>query len=100
MKIVYNDQYGGDFILSDKAMRRYADLKGIFLSSENADWEVSDELDHDSIERHDPALVQVVEELGEEANTARSRLLIRDVPSGERYRIEQHDDGSENVMLI
>lgn len=48
-------------------------------------------------ERHDPALVQVVEELGAEANGGYANLAIYELPDGARYRIDEYD-GSESVM--
>lgn len=48
-------------------------------------------------ERHDPALVQVVEELGAEANGRYANLAIYELPDGARYRIDEYD-GSESVM--
>lgn len=48
------------------------------------------------IERNDPALVQVVEELGEAANGSFSKLQITEVPAGTLYRIDAYD-GREYV---
>lgn len=48
-----------------------------------------------SLSRHDPILVQVVEELGEKANGEYSKLAIEEV-SGP-YRIEEYD-GYESVV--
>ena len=49
------------------------------------------------IERTDPALVQVVEELGEAANGMSAALRIAELPAGTLYRIDEYD-GSETVM--
>ncbi len=52
------------------------------------------------IERHNPILVRVVEELGEEANTKYAKLEIYEVERGSKYRIEVNDyDGHETVMF-
>jgi len=48
----------------------------------------------DGVDRHDPALVQVVEELGNKANGNYAELRIAEV-SGP-YRIDEYD-GSESV---
>lgn len=48
----------------------------------------------DGVDRHDPALVQVVEELGDKANGDCAELRIAEV-SGP-YRIDEYD-GSESV---
>jgi hypothetical protein len=84
-KIVYNACFGG-FGLSDKAVERYRELTG----------QVADRW---NINRADPALAQVVEELGDEANTRFSDLQIADVPAGTKYRIDEYD-GNESVMTI
>ena len=48
------------------------------------------------IERNDPVLVQVVEELGDLANGPYAKLKITEVPAGTLYRIDEYD-GSESV---
>jgi hypothetical protein len=49
------------------------------------------------LSRHDPVLVQVVEELGtERASGPYARLLIAEVPSGGKYRIDEYE-GCESV---
>jgi hypothetical protein len=126
-KIVYNACYGG-FSLSDEAIMRYAEIKGITLytkqqygfthyylcppeeydriSAEEKDNPVrpgrfaqSNKLyfsDRD-IERTDPILVQVVEELGDRANGSHAKLQIEELPAGTLYRIDEYD-GIESVM--
>jgi hypothetical protein len=84
-KIVYNACFGG-FGLSDQAMARYHELGGTAKSRYD-------------IQRSDPALVQVVEELGDEANTRFSDLRITDLPAGTKYRIDEYD-GNESVCTI
>jgi hypothetical protein len=49
------------------------------------------------IDRADPALAQVVEELGDRANGMCARLRVEDVPAGTLYRIDEYD-GFESVM--
>lgn len=49
-----------------------------------------------NIERDDPVLVQVVEELGDAANDRHAKLRIAEVPTGGRYRIDEYD-GNESV---
>jgi len=89
-KVVYNADYGG-FGLSEAAVARYAELKGFVLNREEY-------LEKHLIPRHDPCLVQVVEELGTDVNTDYSDLRIREVPDGSRYRIQEYD-GFESVIL-
>jgi hypothetical protein len=50
-----------------------------------------------NIERSDPALVQVVEELGNKASDRYAELTIEDIPAGTLYRIDEYD-GFESVM--
>ncbi len=86
-KIVYNGCYGG-FSLSDAAMRRYAEIKGMAYDEMT--------LGSREFERDDPALVQVVEELGDAANGMCAKLHIEDVPKGTLWRIDEYD-GFESV---
>ena len=95
--IVYNACFGG-FGLSDQAIARYAQIKGVH----------PDSLYHRDIPRNDPALVQVLEELKQQArnapallqvalelkgraNTVFSSLQIEYLPKGTRYRIAEYD---------
>ena len=48
-----------------------------------------------NVDRHDPVLVQVVEELGDKANGEYAKLRIEEVYGS--YRIDEYD-GSERVM--
>jgi len=129
-KIVYNACYGG-FGLSDEAILRYAEIKGVKLKTAVSkfgftnyylcspeEWEqinAEEQLNPVSpgryarsnalyfsdrdIERNDPVLVQVVEELGDKANGRGAALRITEVRAGTRYRIDEYD-GSESVMTI
>ncbi len=125
-KIVYNGCYGG-FSLSNEAIMRYAEIKGITLYSEEDSMfthyylcppeEFKRLRDEDEanpvsvgrydrsnamyfsdrdIDRADPALAQVVEELGDRANGMCARLRVEDVPAGTLYRIDEYD-GFETV---
>ena len=85
-KIVYNACYGG-FGLNEKAMLRYAELKGPEASG----------VEYYDIPRDDPALVQVVEELGEEANDLHANLKIEELPGGMQWLIDSYD-GYEQVV--
>ena len=83
-KVVYNNCFGG-FGLSRKAIKRYEKLSGKKVRYST------------DIDRHDPFLVQAVEELGRKANTPLSDLQIAAIP-GNRYSIEEYD-GSEVVNV-
>lgn len=104
-KVVCNNRYGS-FTLSRAAVLRARELSG------DPHWNspcIAGDLyqsgavmrsDYGSlstdIARHDPILVQVVEELGEAASGACSKLLLEEVPSGTGYRIDDYD-GYESV---
>ena len=104
-KIVYNSCYGG-YGLSDAAVQRYAQLKGLpiykkKISEDYSSWYYTDRdecFSRYSIPRNDPFLAQVVEELGTAADDEYSELSIREVPDGSRYRIDEYD-GRESVIL-
>ena len=123
MKIVINDCYGG-FALSDAAMYRYAEIKGITVYVEGstfytvpADQRVKDLagnwVDHSEEEiqeynkrcteevlycrdmnRNDSTLIQVVEELGSAANGDFAALKVVEIPDDVQWEIEEYD-GSE-----
>jgi len=107
VKIVYNACYGG-FSLSRAAVKRAREISGnpkwggacivgdVYGSGEP----VEQNYGHcDKIDRHDSALVQVVEELGSKANGSCAKLEIALVEKGEKYRIDEYD-GVESVMTI
>lgn len=85
-KIVYNACFGG-FRLSSNAVQLGREISGDPMWGE----------DQDDIPRHDPVLVQVVEQLGVKACTRVSNLCIAEVPSGTEYRIDEYD-GAESVQ--
>lgn len=99
MKIVINKCHGG-FGLSQKAMERYAELKGFTLVTEKVstlyplhyrDEKKDDNLIYD-IPRNCPDLVKVVEELGsEEASDRFAELKVVEVPDGVDWGIEEYD---------
>jgi hypothetical protein len=132
-KVVYNKCFGG-FGLSEKALKRYAEIKGITLYPEvdpkfltittwwtvppeertgiiTGDWSlhskeerISSNARHKAltiydrdIDREDPALVQVIEELGDEASGQCANLKIAEIQDGVLYRIDEYD-GNESVQ--
>ena len=127
MKIVINACHGG-FGLSEKAVMRYAELKGLTVYPEGTGmfttyWRVPEGAREDrtnyyswpleeqrasnarlakqvwherEIPRDDPALVQVVEELGADANARFAELGIVEIPDGVAWQIEEYD-GLEHV---
>jgi hypothetical protein len=111
-KVVYNACYGG-FGISLAAARRMADLGHEEAAKEVAEYDakVSDPSKQEGLERKygvrwyghftgidraDPILVQVVEELGLAASGDHARLRIEEIPAGTQYRIDEYD-GNESV---
>ena len=102
MKIVINCDYGG-FSLSDWAIETYADRKGIKLKKEkkfgitlytnavtNEDFESRD------IERNDPVLIKVVEDLGSKSFGFAANLKIVEIPDDVDWEVVQYD-GLEHI---
>jgi hypothetical protein len=101
-KIVINACYGG-FSISNAAMKRYAELMGFEYKAPVKEYYTSyvidlagTEISDYEINRTDPVLVQVVEELGDEANGMCSLLRIVELEKGTLYRIEEYD-GFEHI---
>jgi hypothetical protein len=130
MKIVINGCHGG-FGLSDEAIDRYIELKGLKLFKHyNESWKCTSyftvpyeeyekankndmtktEWERQSegwgrykesndlcwsglyqIERNDPALVQVVEEMDHLANNTYSQLKVVEVPDDVEWYVEEYD---------
>lgn len=104
-KIAYNTCYGG-FSLSRKAVLRARELSGnprwgdayiagdIFEGGELCKSDFGYIYD---VPRHDPVLIQVIEELGEEANGGLAKIALDTVPKGTPYSINEYD-GRESVV--
>ena len=102
MKIVINKCFGG-FGLSQEAVLLYGKKKGINIikdkkkSNSLASHYYIDEIKNGNyfsdrdIKRNDPALVEVVNELGEKADGAYSELKIVDIPDDVEWIIEEYD---------
>ncbi len=124
MKVVTNRCYGG-FSLSHEAVMLYAKKKGFTLyhtplkgednlftnysrksftknPSPNYTvidrWETPDEayFSPREIERTDPDLIAVVEELKNQANGSYAKLEVTTIPDGVDYEIDEHD-GLESI---
>jgi hypothetical protein len=78
MKIVINACYG-DFGLSKEALALFNERSGTTITYRC------------SIERNNPILVEIVEQLGEAANTRFSELKVVEIPDDVRWQIEEHD---------
>lgn len=79
-RIVINTCHGG-FGLSTKALTEYKKLAGI----------TDDQFYHDDIDRDDVYLVQVIKDLGTDANGAYAELKIIEVPVDVKWQIEEYD---------
>ena len=105
MKIVINKKHGG-FHLSKEAVLLYGDKKGLNIIAEEdkvikglnhyylneekpgngfAEWD---------IERTDPILIEVVEQLGDLANSRYAKLKVVEVPDDIKWEIKD-DNGIE-----
>lgn len=78
MKIVINTCYGG-FGLSKEALTLFNERSGTTITYEC------------SIGRNNPILVEIVEELGESANTRFSELKVVEIPDDVEWEIEEYD---------
>jgi hypothetical protein len=95
MKVVINTCYGG-FSLKDKALRLYSVYKygkDLVVTEPNYSYIDNDGtiINEFEIDRDDPYLVRVVEELGEESHGSCTELLIKEIPDGAEWEIEEHD---------
>lgn len=112
IKVVYNGCFGG-FGLSDEAQLRLAEIKGITLYPEklyptlphNTDYvyyidpPTQAERRELPINREDPDLVRVVEELGERANGRCARLYIAEIPDDVDWEVDEYD-GNETIHEV
>ena len=110
MKVVINRCYGG-FGLSHEAIMRYSELAGLNLVSVTKekgfsfgpDYYIDGIVDDDhywyyyNIERSDPKLIQVVEELGEDRASGRfAELKVVEIPDDVEFYVSEYD-GNEWV---
>jgi hypothetical protein len=89
MKIVINHCFGG-FGLSNKAFARY-----LILTNQKSLKDISEY----EIPRNDPALVQVVEEMGARANGRCAELKVVEIPDGVQWTISEYD-GNEHIAEV
>ena len=99
MKVVINTTFGG-FGLSEAAIERFFQLNNWVLEKKFSDYGVmyfkDKAIDENyfsefDIPRYDPFLVQVVEELQENANSEFSSLKIVEIPDGIDFTVEEYD---------
>ena len=101
-KVVINQCYGG-FGLSAQATQKYLELKGVTgVVIKKNDWgKLTAFVDgtqyyESDMDRTDPILVQVVEELGKNANGEFAKLKVVEIGDGVQYRINEYD-GRESI---
>ena len=80
-KIAINNTYGG-FGLSKEAIDLYKIMTGI---------PPADEVNHWEIARDDVVLVQIIEQLGDRANSDYAELTIVEVPYGVKWHLSEYD---------
>ncbi len=80
-RVVINDCHGG-FSLSETAQNRYKELTGITDKDFRIDRDVA---------RDDPYLVQIVKELGSEADGRYAELRIVEIPADVDWIVEEYD---------
>lgn len=99
MKIVLNSCYGG-FSLSEEAVLKYAQKKGIKLVQNKEEYfkpfykdeiKVENYFSEREIPRDDFDLIETVEELGEKANGVYAELRIVTIPDDVDWEIEEYD---------
>ncbi len=103
MKVVVNHCYGG-FSLSSKAILEFFKRKEITCYPEEESWGTLYWLDEEKtktfydrdVDRSDPDLVAVVEELGSESFGTCAKLDVVDIPDGTDYFIDEYD-GMETI---
>jgi hypothetical protein len=78
MKIVINACYGG-FGLSKEALALYNERSGTTITYER------------DIERNNPILVEIVEQLGEDASSSFAELKVVEIPDDVVWGIEEYD---------
>lgn len=86
VKVIVNNCWGG-YSLSDEAIRRFHELTGITTTT------------YSEVERTNPFLVQVVEELGDAANGRNAKLCILEIPDEVSWEISDYD-GMEHITQV
>lgn len=93
MKVAINDCYGG-FRLSEKALRLYSVHKfgeDVVEALRNGLARINGLNTYTDEFRSDPVLIEVIEELGEEANGAGASIIIKEIPDDAEWEIEEYD---------
>ncbi len=102
MKVLINSCYGG-FGYSAKALSMYLDAKGMKYTGEIVDNYSRVTLENDrefgsyEIDRDDPTIIRIFEEIGsEECSGDHSNLTCVEIPDGCKYQVSEYD-GYESI---
>ena len=85
-KPIYRKTDTGSSILTHVFTKDFGDY--VELSDDNSEKYI---LELRGNHREDPVLIEVVEELGERANSPFSKLVVVDIPDGMEYEIDEYD---------
>ena len=101
MKVAYNACYGG-FGLSRLALVNLAELKDVDLTGMEYNYGCFNNEDYSNVfeapkDRADKDLISTIEKLGERANGMCANLVIKEIPDGANFEIDEHD-GYESVV--
>lgn len=109
-KVAYNNQHGG-FGISHAALNRMIELghegallkkqalEEMFIKHNYKQETVYLEDPKPVIKRHDPILIQAIEELGKEANGRCASIRIQEMDDTDHYQISEYD-GKETLKIL
>ena len=105
-KVAYNSKYGG-FGISHACFAKMIELghqgaidKKKEMDKAHYEWKtVYLEDPKPEIKRHDPILIQAIEELGSEANGESAIIRIEEMADNDHYEIEEYD-GKETLKIL
>jgi hypothetical protein len=109
-KVAYNNKYGG-FGISHAVLDRMIELGhsdailkkkelDLLQSKHDCHWKtVYLEDPKPAIKRHDPILIQAIEELGDSANGECASIKIEEMNDNDHYQIKEYD-GKETLKIL
>lgn len=106
-KVAYNNKYGG-FGISHAVLDRMIELghdgaslkkKEMQLEGSHGQDTVYLEYPKPIIKRHDPILIQAIEELGDKANGQCASIRIEEMNDNDHYQIKEYD-GKETLKIL
>lgn len=106
----YADLADIDLYYTDDPTNRHVDqhylislpeLDKLFLQSPNIESYLEEvrkvQFDLNSIERTDPRLIHVIEELGQKASIRTSEIVVVEIPDKIKFKIIVNEDGAEEI---